>query len=239
MGVNQLYSTAAVRPAEEEKLCAFISVREIPHKDRSPAYWWNTSFPKQKSTLLRIPFISLIQNAQAPCFTTSGFSKFEPSSNVLCRTCQSNPVLPPSPLQKELSPKQNTILYSSFPFPLPSNSCLPSTCPLCSPVLLLPRDMQTQGPSTIPALSGGTALCPVALPVPRTEPLPLCRVTSVDPRQAGLARPGGCRHLGLGQLLRAGSFGWLNNDLYLAAAAEGWAREALHGPVPLLQTWDR
>lgn len=63
---------------------------------------------------------------------------------MCCHTCQSKLVLPPFPLQRELSPKQNTILRSSFPFPLPSDSCLPSTCPLCSPVLLLPPDTQTR-----------------------------------------------------------------------------------------------
>lgn len=65
MDVNQLYSTAAVRPAEEEKPRAFISVQEIPDKDGSPAYSRNISFPKQKLILLRIPFIFLTWDAHA------------------------------------------------------------------------------------------------------------------------------------------------------------------------------
>lgn len=125
----------------------------------------------------------------------------------------------------------------SCTLPSLSHSHLICACPahaLCALLCCSSLPTCKQGPSTIPALSGGTALS-------QTDPPPVCRITGVDPRQAGLVWPGqvAAGTWDLGQLLRAGSFGWPNNDLYLAAPVEGWAREARRGSVPLQQTRDR
>lgn len=139
MSVNQLYQYSCSKTSRGGKaICIYFG----PGNPRQG--WWPSILmqhllseaeinPPQDPIHLPHPGCQC-QYSQAPCFPTAGFSKFEPCSNVLFHTCHSNLVLPPFLLQRELSPKQNTILCSFFPFPLPSNLCLPSTHPLCSPV---------------------------------------------------------------------------------------------------------
>ena len=104
-------------------------------------------------------------------------------------------------LQVLLFLKENTVLGSSFPFPLPSHAHLPSTRPLCPPsALLLPTDVQTGPPKQSPH-----STCIAAPQHLRRRPMPYSTVSTpwrlpptcprrnTDPRRAGSAWPGGCK----------------------------------------------
>lgn len=130
-------------------------------------------------------------------------------------TRHSNLMFPPFPLQVLLSP-------------LLSNSCLPSTHLLCSPVLLLPADVQTRSQhNSCPHRWHSPMPCSTAH-IPWQSLLLSAESEVWIPGR--LVWPGrvSAGTWDLGQLLRAGSFGWPNSDPYLAASVEGWAREALH-----------
>lgn len=168
MGVNQLYSTAAVRPAEEEKPCAFISVREIPDKDSSLAYSCNISSRNRSSSGSHLsPWSGMsMPNPKPHALLHLASPNLNPIQ--MCPVTHVTLTLCSLPSHCKGSSLQNKT--QSCALPSLSHSHLIRACSAhtrSAPLCCFSLPVCKQGHSTIPVLSSDTAPSPVALPMSR------------------------------------------------------------------------